>query len=79
MFSQSNRETVLKAIDDFHKQTCIKFIPRTKEKHYINIGEHNDGCTSFVGRVTNVEAYPAWKNRGQPVSLATPGCMKHGM
>ena len=79
MFFQSNREKVLKAMDDFHKHTCIKFIPRTREKHYINIGEHNGGCTSFVGRVANPEAYPDWKNRGQPVSLGLRGCMKHGL
>ena len=79
LFSQSNREKVLKAIDDFHKHTCIKFIPRTTETHYINIGEHNGGCTSFVGRVANPEAYPDWKNRGQPVSLGLRGCMKHGL
>ena len=79
LFSQSNREKVLKAMDDFHKHTCIKFIPRTTETHYINIGEHNGGCTSFVGRVANPEAYPDWKNRGQPVSLGLRGCMKHGL
>ena len=78
-FSQNNREKVLKAIDDFHKHTCIKFIPRTTETHYINIGEHNGGCTSFVGRVANPEAYPDWKNKGQPVSLGSRGCMKHGV
>ena len=77
-FSQNNREKVLKAIDDFHKHTCIKFIPRTTETHYINIGEHNVGCTSFVGRVANPEAYPEWKNKGQPVSLYPHGCMRHG-
>ena len=79
LFSQSNREKVLKAMDDFHKHTCIKFIPRTREKHYINIGEHGrTACSSAVGRVANPEAYPAWKNRGQPVKLHPRKCMQHG-
>ena len=75
----SKREKVLKAMDDFHKHTCIKFIPRTREKHYINIGEHGrTACSSAVGRVANPEAYPAWKNRGQPVKLHPRKCMQHG-
>ena len=41
LFSRSRRrkDKVLKAMDDFHKHTCIRFRPKTeRDKYYLNIG-----------------------------------------
>ncbi|GBM84367.1 Astacin-like metalloprotease toxin 1 [Araneus ventricosus] len=39
-----------RAMDDYKKKTCIRFIPRTNEKDYIRL-HPGQGCYSFVGRV----------------------------
>ncbi|XP_042909544.1 astacin-like metalloprotease toxin 5 [Parasteatoda tepidariorum] len=38
-----------RAFEHYQKLTCIKFVPRTTEKDYIQIFS-GDGCYSFVGR-----------------------------
>lgn len=41
-----------KAIDAYHNNTCIKFVPRTSaDQDYISIQSTNSGCWSSVGRV----------------------------
>ncbi|XP_055931553.1 astacin-like metalloprotease toxin 5 [Argiope bruennichi] len=39
-----------RAMDNYKKKTCIRFIPRTNEKDYIRL-HPGQGCYSFVGRV----------------------------
>lgn len=55
------RNAITAAIKDFHKETCIEFIPRTNEGEgdYINIIHTGSKCSSFVGRVGG----------GQPLKL----------
>lgn len=48
-----------KAIDDFHRKTCIKFVPRTQQTDYVNIFP-DQGCYALVGR----------QGGRQPLSLA---------
>ncbi|KRY11918.1 Zinc metalloproteinase nas-4, partial [Trichinella patagoniensis] len=64
-----SRKVIAKAMDDFHKKTCLRFVPRDKEKHrdYVYI-EPVDGCFSMVGRMGGE----------QPLSLDA-GCMEHGI
>ena len=41
LFSRSRRrkDKVLKAMEDFHRHTCIRFRPKTeRDKYYLNIG-----------------------------------------
>lgn len=42
------RTAILTAIADYHKNTCIRFVPRTTEKEYINLVD-GSGCSSNVG------------------------------
>ncbi|XP_015513398.1 zinc metalloproteinase nas-13 [Neodiprion pinetum] len=54
------------AMDDFHKNTCIKFKPYAgEETDYIRIAAGNTGCWSSVGRTGG----------RQDVNLQVPGCV----
>jgi len=48
-FSQHDRSVIAKAMGQYHKETCIRFRPRTSEKAYIHI-IRGSGCSSSVGR-----------------------------
>ncbi|KAI5715452.1 hypothetical protein M8J77_016181 [Diaphorina citri] len=46
------KEMIRSAIADYHKLTCIKFVPRTSaDRDYIYFNNGNTGCWSSVGRV----------------------------
>ncbi|XP_061196734.1 uncharacterized protein LOC133205009 [Saccostrea echinata] len=66
IFKLEDRQDVLKAIEDFHNNTCIRFIPRTTQKDYIVFKQLN-GCFSNIGR----------QGGSQNVSLASD-CLKKG-
>ncbi|KAF8765231.1 astacin-like metalloprotease toxin 5 [Argiope bruennichi] len=63
----SNTALIQAAMNDYHINTCIRFVPRTTERNYIKLFS-GQGCYSYVGMI----------NRGeQPVSLG-PGCLYKG-
>uniref|UniRef100_A0A182MEZ6 Metalloendopeptidase n=1 Tax=Anopheles culicifacies TaxID=139723 RepID=A0A182MEZ6_9DIPT len=39
------------AFEQFHQKTCIRFVPRTKERDYVVIEGRSSGCWSAVGRM----------------------------
>lgn len=41
------------AIWQFNTQTCIRFVPRTKEPYYVTLEKGPTGCWSYTGRYTN--------------------------
>ncbi|KAK3084182.1 hypothetical protein FSP39_009668 [Pinctada imbricata] len=45
----NSKQDVLDAIKDYHKHTCIRFVPRTNEKDYLYFTQIQ-GCYSNVGR-----------------------------
>ncbi|XP_069957441.1 zinc metalloproteinase nas-13-like [Cherax quadricarinatus] len=49
-YDMLERGTIAMAIDHFHKNTCVRLVPRTTQKDYIHILK-SYGCSSFVGRV----------------------------
>lgn len=52
---------------EYHKNTCLKFIPRrSSDKDYISIESSSTGCWSSVGRIGGK----------QIVNLQTPSCLK---
>lgn len=45
-------DMVEKAINAYHNNTCIKFVPRkSSDENYISIQSSSSGCWSGVGRV----------------------------
>lgn len=58
-------ESVIRqAIAEYHSKTCLRFVPRTTEKDWIQFENSQTGCWSSVGRV----------GRRQAVNLQVPGC-----
>ncbi|XP_028971386.2 high choriolytic enzyme 1 [Esox lucius] len=53
---------------DISSETCVKFVPRSHEAHYLDI-QPRGGCWSFLGRTEGP----------QPLSLQSPGCMWSGI
>ena len=48
-FNSRERSVIAKAMKEYHEKTCIRFVPRTSERGYINIMK-GSGCSSSVGR-----------------------------
>ncbi|XP_036375464.1 low choriolytic enzyme-like [Megalops cyprinoides] len=67
-YSTCEKSIIEEGLKSFHSSTCIRFIPRTTEKDYLDI-KSDEGCYSYVGR----------QGRGQVVSLAQQGCVCHGI
>ncbi|XP_034236279.1 zinc metalloproteinase nas-4-like isoform X1 [Thrips palmi] len=65
-FSNSDRQMILNAMEEYHKHTCIRFVPRRGTDYdYLYITNGNTGCWSSVGRVSG----------RQEVNLQSPGCL----
>lgn len=59
-------DLIERAIIEYHKNTCIKFIPRrSSDKDYISVESGSTGCWSSVGRIGGK----------QVVNLQSPGCV----
>ncbi|XP_075463550.1 embryonic protein UVS.2-like isoform X2 [Ascaphus truei] len=56
------------AMQEFETLTCVRFVPWTTEKDFINI-KSESGCWSYVGRLGGA----------QSVSLSKGGCMQRGI
>ncbi|XP_062555065.1 zinc metalloproteinase nas-4 isoform X2 [Armigeres subalbatus] len=63
-FRASEMQMIEDAINQYHKNTCIKFVPHMGERDYISIESSSSGCWSSVGRVGGK----------QEVNLQMPGC-----
>ncbi|GFT09957.1 zinc metalloproteinase nas-15 [Nephila pilipes] len=68
IYSESEKALLRSAMDEFEKQTCIKWVERTEEDNYVEIYSEM-GCWSELGRVGGV----------QSLSLESPDCMKKGV
>ncbi|XP_034486510.1 low choriolytic enzyme-like [Drosophila innubila] len=64
-FNAQDRATIQGAIEQYHRRTCIRFVPYAGERDYISIVSGNSGCWSSVGRVGGK----------QEVNLQSPGCL----
>lgn len=50
-------DTIERAMNEYHKKTCIKFIPRRpSDRDYISIESGQSGCWSSVGRLGGKQA-----------------------
>ncbi|XP_075158652.1 hatching enzyme 1.2-like [Haematobia irritans] len=64
-FNAQDMSIIEHAIQEYHRRTCIRFVPRSSEQDYISIVSGNSGCWSSVGRVGGK----------QEVNLQSPGCL----
>ncbi|XP_050084864.1 zinc metalloproteinase nas-4-like [Anopheles aquasalis] len=63
-FDAKGMQLIEEAINEYHKKTCIRFVPRMGEKDYVSFESSNSGCWSSVGRIGGKQA----------VNLQIPGC-----
>ncbi|KAK7862073.1 hypothetical protein R5R35_011492 [Gryllus longicercus] len=66
-FGVYERSVIAASFLEFHRLSCIRFVPRTSQLDYIYL-QKGVGCSSHVGR----------SGSGQPISLA-PGCVYKGI
>uniref|UniRef100_A0A1I8M9I8 Metalloendopeptidase n=1 Tax=Musca domestica TaxID=7370 RepID=A0A1I8M9I8_MUSDO len=64
-FQRRDMNVIRNAIQEYHRRTCIRFVPRTNEKDYISIVNGKSGCWSSIGLVGGK----------QEVNLQSPGCL----
>ncbi|XP_050521742.1 zinc metalloproteinase nas-13-like [Daktulosphaira vitifoliae] len=65
-FSSADRQMIMSAIEDYKKNTCLRFTPRTShDADYVYFTNGNTGCWSSVGRIGG----------RQEVNLQSPGCL----
>ncbi|XP_023943796.2 hatching enzyme 1.2-like [Bicyclus anynana] len=64
-YTQAQRDIIMRAIADYHRLTCLRFVPHSGQTDYILIKNTNTGCWSSVGRIGG----------RQEVNLQAPGCV----
>ncbi|XP_074475737.1 high choriolytic enzyme 1-like [Sebastes fasciatus] len=67
-FTCSERQKIEDAMNAFHSNTCLRFVPRQNEYDHISI-ENRAGCYSNLGRTGGK----------QVLSLKRQGCLYHGI
>lgn len=58
---------IQRAFEEFHKKTCVRFVPRTNQHNYIRLFS-GDGCYADIGL----------QNSGQQALSLGRGCIFHG-
>ncbi|CAJ1071250.1 high choriolytic enzyme 1-like [Xyrichtys novacula] len=67
-FYDSEKASIKKAMETFHRKTCVRFVPYLGQSDYLSI-ESELGCWSTIG-----------KDGGKQVlSLSVYGCLDHGI
>ncbi|KAL2087571.1 hypothetical protein ACEWY4_016399 [Coilia grayii] len=67
-YAARQKEVIEDAMAIFHKKTCIRFVPYSNQRDYLNIMS-GTGCWSYIGRIGG----------GQTVSLNLFGCVYQGV
>ncbi|KAM8857123.1 uncharacterized protein ACB058_008903 [Synchiropus picturatus] len=67
-YSEMDKKIIKKGMENIEKGTCVRFVPRTHQRDFIDI-QPKSGCWSYLG------------SRGgkQTVSLRDPDCLKVGV
>uniref|UniRef100_A0A3P8VV40 Metalloendopeptidase n=1 Tax=Cynoglossus semilaevis TaxID=244447 RepID=A0A3P8VV40_CYNSE len=67
-YSEVETNLIKKGMENIEKDTCVRFVPRTHQRDYIDI-QQKSGCWSYLG------------SRGgrQTVSLQSPDCLQVGV
>eukprot|EP00112_Aurelia_sp_Birch-Aquarium-sp1_P021049 Seg557.3 transcript_id=Seg557.3/GoldUCD/mRNA.D3Y31 product="Zinc metalloproteinase nas-6" protein_id=Seg557.3/GoldUCD/D3Y31 len=64
VFNAKGQKVVKEAVEEFHENTCIKWVPRKKENDYVSFF-HGSGCYSKGGK----------QGGKQEISLDAAGCL----
>lgn len=64
-FNGRDMALIEEAVMEYHRKTCVRFVPRSTESDYIAIVSGRSGCWSAVGRAGG----------RQEVNLQSPGCL----
>ncbi|XP_034827814.1 hatching enzyme 1.2-like [Maniola hyperantus] len=64
-FTKDQRDMIMRAIADYHRLTCLRFVPYNGQKDYIFVTNTDTGCWSSVGRLGG----------RQELNLQAPGCV----
>jgi len=64
-FSLEDRGLIERAVQEYARQTCVRFVERTGQSDYLYFTSESTGCWSSVGRVGGA----------QQLNLQSPGCL----
>ncbi|XP_072300486.1 hatching enzyme 1.2 [Eucyclogobius newberryi] len=67
-YSEIEEKLIKKGMETIEKGTCVKFVPRTHQRDYIDI-QPKSGCWSYLGA----------RGGRQTVSLQSPSCLQAGV
>jgi hypothetical protein len=69
-FSSADELVIMRALEEYHNRTCIKFRPfKRGDENFVWFRSNSSGCWSSVGMQPG---------EGQIVHLQNPGCIRHG-
>ncbi|XP_038576302.1 low choriolytic enzyme [Micropterus salmoides] len=67
-YSEMETKMIKKGMENIEKGTCVRFVPRTHQRDYIDI-QPKSGCWSYLGA----------RGGRQTVSLQSPDCLRTGV
>ncbi|XP_020787433.1 hatching enzyme 1.2 [Boleophthalmus pectinirostris] len=67
-YSEIEEKLIKKGMETIEKGTCVRFVPRTHQRDYIDI-QPKSGCWSYLGA----------RGGRQTVSLQSPSCLQAGV
>ncbi|XP_076603048.1 hatching enzyme 1.2 [Chaetodon auriga] len=67
-YTEMETKLIKKAMENVEKGTCVRFVPRTHQRDYIDI-QPKSGCWSYLGA----------RGGRQTVSLQSPDCVRVGV
>lgn len=67
----SDRNIINRCISEYHAKTCLKFVPRTSQRDYIEFENKPTGCWSSVGRTGGKQVINL-QNGGCTTRIGTP-------
>lgn len=50
--TETEKNIILKAMEEYHQWTCLRFVPRTNQRDYVGFIK-GDGCYSYTGKLGN--------------------------
>nr|CAH0107692.1 unnamed protein product [Daphnia galeata] len=74
-FNSTERSVIGYAMSVYHKNTCIRFIPRKLQANFISIRKFSTGCSSSVGMVGRGVQYVNLNE--SCISRSRPGTVMH--